>query len=457
MNMSSIKNDIEIFFSEDATEVFICLHNPSREYTKNDIIGYLSDVEVTAGIIEANIDEMLAEKKSGKNYLVGQSQKPVDGKDGWFEFLFDTDVDTRPKVLHDGSVDYSSYGNVPSVEEGQKLVKYHPATPSRDGVNYRGEILIAAKGRELARLKGKGFYTSKDDRTYFAKLSGRAVYQDGRLVVENELVIDGDVSLSTGDINFSDDIHIRGNVLTGVVVASAKGNIVVDGYVEACELYAGKDVVLKNGMQGNGRGKIISGGSVSGKFFEQLAIQAKGDVKANAIMNSHVTAGRDVIVSGRFGIIIGGDVSAERAISATIVGNMAEVKTQLTAGVAENLFIQLSQKEKEQEELEERLKKIADAISQIAILAEKTKSEDLNPKKLKLIRSKVEVEKAINDKIREKQILMERMSRANSARVTVQKMLYPGTKISINGVNAAITEEINHAEITAKGSVIEIK
>lgn len=457
MNTSSIVNDIEISFSDDATEAFVCLHNPSREYTKSEILDYLYEVGITEGIRENVINDLIEKDLIGRPYLVAQSQKPVNGKDGWFEFLFETDIDTKPKVLHDGSVDYSEYGNVPSVEAGQKLVIYHPATESKDGVNFRGETLLAVKGKELARLKGKGFYVSDDDREYFAKVSGRAVYEDNRLVVENELVIEGDVSLPTGDINFSDDIHIRGNVLTGAVVASEKGNIVVDGYVEACELYAGKDVVLKNGMQGNGKGKIIAGGSVSGKFFEQLTVQSKGDVCANAIMNSRITASRDVIVSGRFGIIIGGVISAERAISATIIGNMAEVKTKLNAGVEENLFIQLSQKEKEQEELEGQLEKIAAGISQIDVLIEKGKREDLNIQKIKLIRGKVEKEKQINDKIREKQLILERMGRANHARVSVLKTVYPGTRININGVNTVITEETSHVEITAKGSVIEMK
>lgn len=87
------------------------------------------------------------------------------------------------------------------------------------------------------------------------------------MVVDNELVIEGDVSLTTGDVSFMNDIHIHGNVLTGVTIRSEKGSIVVDGYVEASELHAAKDVVLKNGMQGSGKGKIVAGGSVSGKFL----------------------------------------------------------------------------------------------------------------------------------------------------------------------------------------------
>ncbi len=456
MNANVLENDMEITLSKDETEAFVCLLDSSKEYSQDEILRRLSESGIENGVLPEEIQKLLEQKIIGEPYLVAKSRKPVNGKDGWYEFLFDTDIDTKPKILKDGSVDYSEYGNVPSVEEGEKIVIYHPATESRDGVNVRGETIVASKGKELARLKGKGFYLSEDDREYFAKTSGRATYKDDRLVVDNELVIDGDVSHSTGDIHYNEDIHIRGNVLAGVVITSVKGNILVDGYVEACELYAGKGVVLKNGMQGNGKGKIVAGDSVSGKFFEQLTIQSEGDVCANAIMNSYITAKRDVIVSGRFGIIIGGRISAERAISATIVGNMAEVKTELDAGVEENLFILLSQKEKEQEELQKKIHKLTEGIDQITELIANGQREDLNAKKIQLIRAKISLEKDMNEKISDKQNILDRMGRANQARISVQKIVYPGTKISINGVKTVIKEETLHTEITAKGSVLEI-
>lgn len=447
---------LEIAFSEDATEAYVFVRNAAKEYEKEEVLQLLSEAGVTGGLRGDVIELLIQEKKAGKKYFVAQSRQPVDGKDGWFEFLFSTDVDTKPKVLHDGSVDYSEYGNVPFVEEGEKLAIYHPATPSQDGENFHGETIVAQKGKELARLKGKGFSVSEDGKEYFAKTSGRATFQNDRLTVENEFVVEGDVSLSTGDVNFANDIHIRGNVLTGVSVVSAKGSIIVDGYVEACELYAGKDVVLKNGMQGNGKGKIIAGGSVSGKFFEQVTIEAGGDVRANAVMNSKVTATQDIIVSGRFGIIIGGELRAERYVSATIIGNMAEVPTRIYAGVEADLFSTLMKLEKQQAALEEELQKIVNGINQIDILVEKTKREDLTMKKVMLIRGKIDKENRISASVKEKQKIMDQMSRANAAKITVQKTLYPGTKVCINGVKKAIMEEMSHVEISAKGSVIEI-
>ena len=123
----------------------------------------------------------------------------------------------------------------------------------------------------------------------------------------------------------------------------------------------------------------------------------------------------------------------------------------------EDLFPKLMAKEREQEALEEALQKIAAGIDQINLLMEKTKRDDLNEKKVKLIRGKIAKENQINETVREKQKIMDQMGRANVARISVQKTLYPGTRVSINGVATKIDQEASHAEISAKGSVIEVR
>ena len=52
-------------------------------------------------------------------------------------------------------------------------------------------------------------------------------------------------------------------------------------------------------------------------------------------------------VSGKYGIIMGGKVSATRYIHATIIGNMSEVKTTISAGVDGDLFAKLTKCEQD--------------------------------------------------------------------------------------------------------------
>ena len=381
-------------------------------------------------------------------------EKAVDGIDGWYEFLFQTEIDTKPKILEDGSVDYSEYGDVPTVEEGQKVVIYHPAIPSEDGVSVRGETIIAKKGKELARLNGRGFIYDNEKKEYYAKYDGKITYRDDRLQIESELIIEGDVSFTTGDVTFQNDIHVHGNVLTGVKVISERGSIIVDGYVESAVLKAKKDIVLKNGMQGNGKGYLEAGGTVTGKFFEQVQIKAVNDVNANAIMNSDIECGQDVIVSGKYGIIIGGKVSATRYIHATIIGNMSEVKTTISAGVDGDLFAKLTKCEQDMSAVNGELAKITNVLGQIQILMEKSDRKDLGDKKMALMRTKIEKDTRLSELTKKKQDIVEKMGKANLAKVTIEKVIYPGNVIVINGVRAVVTEEECHVEYARRGAGI---
>ena len=173
-------------------------------------------------------------------------------------------------------------------------------------------------------------------------------------------------------------------------------------------------------------------------------------------MNSDVTAKQDVTVSGKFGIIIGGTIRAERIISATIIGNMSEVKTNIFAGVAENLLALLNKLEQEEAVLEADMKKITDGIAKVDAILEKGIRQDLNTQKVKLIRAKITKENQISEKMKEKQEIVDRMARANQSKVTVLKSLYPGTSIDINGVKTYISDVAESVELMSKGAAIQM-
>lgn len=448
--------NVQITVSDDETAAYICVGTPGvdKEYTVESLVALAKDAGVVHGVNTEILKAILVKKAFDKTVKFAQASPAVDGKDGWYEFLFDTKIDTKPKILKDGSVDYSEYGSVPSAVEGEKLVIYHPPVACKDGINVYGGSILAKKGKDLARLKGKGFAIDETNTIYTAKYDGKVTYIAERLVVDKELVVEGDVSYTTGDIEFQNDIHIRGNVFSGVKVVSQKGSIIVDGYVEQAFLSAKKDVVLKNGMQGNGKGSIEAGGDVKGKFFEQSQIICKGDVNANAIMNTRIESGQDIIVSGKYGVIVGGSVSAMRYISANIIGNMSEVRTEIKAGVDGDLFAMLAQCERNKEESEKALKTVTDAIEKLQQVMDKANNPELSKKRMQLMRNKIECDTKVNELAKKEQEILDQMGKANLAKVTINKVVNPGTVIVINGVKVLVTEENQHVEYARRGAGI---
>lgn len=411
----------------------------------------LEEYQISYGIDWGCIESILKEKRYFQEFQIAKGMEPKDGTDGYFEYLFETNVDIKPKILKDGSVDYKSMREVPVVKENQELVRYHPAVSGINGKNVRGEDIIGRRGKDLQILKGKGFSMSEDKTLYRAAVTGKVVAKAGFLTVSSVLEVKGDVSISTGGVNFAGDILIKGNVLAGTQV-NAKGNIEVNGCVEAATLIAGKNVVLKNGMQGNGKGTIQAGGDVSGKFFEQVSVEAKGSVFANAIMNCDIQCGDAIQVAGRYGIIVGGKVSALREIEATIIGNMTGTKTYLEVGSGEDLFVKMQQLEQQTQDLSLEIVKYSQALKKLAEIMElQGQTPELQKNKISVMRIKIEKEAKLSDLEKQKHDLMEKMSKCSNAKIIVLKSVYPGTSLTINGITERIKTENYNSTYQKKG------
>lgn len=436
-DLDEVKIDgINIKISDDDMKAYICL-NPSSgklQYSKEKIMEAMMLNGIVYGIIDEEIDKIIKEHKYFHEILIAKGYNAENGENGRFEFLFNRDLKRKPKVLADGSVDYKSIENYEVVQANTCVVKYIPATQGHEGKTIRGQILPCKPGKDLQPLKGKGFKLSDDKTQYIAAVDGKIEYVDKKLIISNILEITGDVDLGTGDIDFLGDVHVSGNVFDGMKI-NTKGNLIVDGYVESAYLSAGKDIILKNGMQGRGKGHVKAGGSISGKFFEHTIVEAKNDVNANAIMNCNIKAGRDIIVVGKFGVIVGGVVSAIRNINATIVGNMSEVKTDIILGVEPNLISELKILEQDMIKAIDDIKNIEQYISKIDMAIEKAPNEKLSQTKMQLLRTKIKIGSDNNIRIARSNEIRDLMTLSSNSQLVVQKNLFPGTKISINGLN----------------------
>lgn len=436
------KNRSIVRVSEDGVEAYLSLCPPEEKktYSIKDLKTILEQNNVVEGIKEEVLQSMITENLYYMERLVAKGKKPEDGQDGKFEFLFSTVQDKKPKILLDGSVDYGSMQDVTVVEAGTDLVRYIQAIPGINGIDVYGRPMIAKAGRELPGLKVKGVTISEDGHFYTASITGKIEYENDRLTVSNILMVEGDVTILTGDIEFTGDVFVKGNVVSGMTI-QAKGSITVNGHVEGAQLIAGKDVILKNGMQGAGKGEVRAGGEVSGKFFEQTTIYAKGCVKANAILNCHIISEQEIIVSGKKGIIVGGSICAIRKIEATIIGNISEVKTRIDLGVEPDIFVHINKVKSKYSYLLEEINRIEQGIVTINKILEKADNSELAEKKLYLIRAKISKDSVVASLQQELRNLQRNIKNAEGAKLVVQKSIYRGTKLNINGCTKLIESE----------------
>lgn len=449
---SNILEKIDIRITPDDMEVYLSLA-PLKDdgaYTKELILEKLKQQNVVYGINDDAIQGMIDNNLYCTQIQVAQGDRAQDGIDGSYRFNFNTHKDDKPILLEDGSVDYSSLSKVETVKVGDVIAEYSPAIKGKNGRNIKGHEVFAKNGRELMPLKGKGFSVSEDKRSYIADIDGKIDYVNGIIEVSNFLIIKTDIDAISGNAYFNGNIIIQGNILTGVKV-EATGNLTVEGHVEAAILISGGDVILKNGMQGGGRGSVTARGNVHGKFFEQVTIQAGGSVFANTIMHCNITSKDEIVVSGKRGTIVGGSVSANRAVTATVIGSMAEVVTEINVGSQEDVMPGILLKEEEIKEHVAEINKIEEAIKLIEVRLEKEDSKPLQSKKMLLLRAKVEKNAQINTLINQRDNLIEQMDHSSNAHIIVNKFIYPNVRIKINGSRLVIKEEKSNVIIKRKG------
>ena len=428
---------------------------PADSITQDDLRDFLSSRGIKAGIDKTLLQSILINKLFDRQHVIAKGQPPVNGIDGRFVLFFKTEIDNHPKVLEDGSVDYRNIDIYEPVHEGMKIAEYIPATPGHFGYNVSGSVLNCANGRELSPLKGTGFTVSDDKKSYFASLDGKIEFKNDTITVTNVLDIPGDVDLTTGDIVFNGDIIIHGNVHNGAVIKS-KNNITVMGNVEGAMLYAGGEVQLKSGMQGGGKGYVEADGDIWGKFFEQTKIRCNGNLNVNSMMNCDVFCCGDITISGRHGIIVGGMTMTQGNINATVIGNMAEVKTVIAAGVNEKLVQEINGLENEIKTVKEAHSKHERILDMLKSIKNPSERDKITKMLDQVIQSMQELDHKLSGLNSELEAKLFQIQNYSKSKITVQKYLYPNVHVTLNGLHYITKDTFTNVYLTESGGQITV-
>ena len=349
------KKEFSIFVEDNGVKVFAFIQFvPGNIVTEDDIYSALKKRGIVFGIKSEAITDMVKKRRMNEKILIAEGIPAKTGKNGWYEFFVRLDLPRIPAPLPDGGVDYVNIEAFEMVEEGQRLAVYHPAQKGVDGKNVFGEVLQAGKGVEKKQLKGKGFTIAPDGVTYISKLNGKFEYLNGKMIISNMIIVREDVTAVTGKLEVDGSVYVIGSVYSGGYI-SATGDIIIEQNVEAGRLIAGGSVMIKKGSCSKNECFIEAGGEVSGSFFEAANIEARGDIKANYIMNSNINTLGKVIVSGSKGMLLGGTACAVKGVDTYNLGNKSHIKTFLEIG-KNKLYV------KEQERLAQIREQILDEL-----------------------------------------------------------------------------------------------
>ena len=432
--------DISVTISSDEMEAFIYVQDSSR-VTKTRIMKALEFSGVKKGIQEAEINKLLKGGFKNKTLMVAKGKAATEGPDGWYEFFFKTELDRQPKLLPDGSVDFSEIQWYEFVQSGQNIAVYHDAEMGTAGYTVTGREIPARKGRERSVLTGKGFTLLEDDRTYTASVSGRIILDGNRIDIDPTLTIE-EVSLATGNITFDGSVYVSGNVGVGALI-QATGDVVVNGYVESATIESSEgSVCIKQGVNGNGVGYIKAAVDVSGKFFESCRVYAGNEIRAGYCLNCDLHSENKIVINGKNGQLAGGTTYAKTSIDMTYAGNRAGIATVIRLGINDEIVEQQDDVEQRIEEANKQLDILRNAYADFHIKypPEVRNTMDMY---LKVESAIFAIEKEVDTLMRYKYDMEQEMIAVKNAQAVIHDTLYEGTVFEINGKHWTATQARN--------------
>ena len=447
MPINDAMAQVEVDDSE--MHVYVTVMPPGEggaDLTVDAYMSLLTQNRVYHGIKEDFIKEFADKPSYRERVEIAEGLRPVNGNDAYIHYYFETDQ-TKIKLKEgtNGKVNFKELNIVQNVVQNQPLAKKMPPEDGVDGKTVTGKILPAKSGSDIPLPVGTNVHVGDDDDTILADINGQVILASGKINVEPVLTVEGDVNLKTGNIIFLGTVIITGNVEDGFSVKAA-GNIEVKGTVSKAELDAEGDIIIYQGINGKGGGRIRAGRSIWSRFMENSNVEAGNMVVvSDGIFNSQVDAIKSIVVMGKRASIMGGRLRAGEEINAKVLGNSTSgTETICEVGFDPHSKIELERLQAIKSSSEDELENLR--LDLQTLINTKKQRKTLPEDK----------EMYMQELMDRRQVLTEEMNKANEGiqkvqeymnqiqvrgRVSASTKVWPGVKIWIRDVKEDVRTE----------------
>jgi uncharacterized protein (DUF342 family) len=393
-------------------------------------------------ILAAVIDKANATMTRQKDVCVAFGTSAKEGEPGRVEFSFSTvpqEYDFH--ILPDGRIDYKSSTNILMAEKDKLLARIFDPKEGVAGVNVLGEKVPANAGKTALLTAGNGVRKTENGKEFYADINGSIVLNGTIIEVVNTYVVNGDVDYSTGNIQFNGNVVINGTVPDGFEV-KADGDIVVMKIVESARLEAGRDIIIKGGVQGKGKGLVSAGRDVRVGYAQNARMEAEGNIYIdNFAINSYIFTSKCLIMKNKKGAVIGGEVFAQRGIDVKALGSETGAKTMVDAG---NDYLALRRLAEIDNVIDFCKKNIVKIEESLRPLLDKIKSgEGISSGMKGVIPKALEKKKSLDHQraimIAKRSDLYEQSQEKDVCYVKVSQACYPDVMIKIKDLKKSVT------------------
>ncbi|TMM46829.1 DUF342 domain-containing protein [Colwellia ponticola] len=321
-----------------------------KHLSAKDILDAAKEAGVKKGFSKEHLIELaqLAAQKAPNSTVdmqIARGKVAINGKDARIKPLVESAQARilKPKRQEDGSVDMRDLGDIICVKIGQPIAQKIPLTQGIEGYTVSATPLLPEPGNDIELIAGEGTDISpKNTNILISKKVGLPKLINNGMEVD-EIYKIKNVTVATGNINFTGSVIIDGDVNEGMKVI-ASGDITIGGFVESATLEAGGDITVSGGIIG--RKHDIESTHIT-EVIMSVNISAKGSIYAKYGQYAQIQCGRDVHIENQLlhsilnidgrlwigkseqanGKLIGGYIKAGTSVHAGIIGATAGSNT----------------------------------------------------------------------------------------------------------------------------------
>jgi len=432
---------VRVLVSGDLLRAWVFIFPPSaggRDVTEEQLQDALRSHKVVYGFCKESLRDAVEHRRYMQLTDAAAGSPAIHGKDGQLMECLDR---YSSVARREGEDDLAEFENriVFHVSVGTVLYRATPPTEGRDGIDVQGTRMKGRMGKAPSFPKIPNTVLSEDRTELRSTVDGMVSFMNEQFVLEELLIVDGNVDTASGDVEFEGDVQVNGDVCEGRSV-TATGSIIVHGMVEVGHLKAGRNITLVKGMNGNQEGTVSAGMDLTSKYLENCTVEAGGLIQTNSIVCCDVVCGDEIRVNGTRGFIIGGSCTALHKITAAGVGAKSQRPTLIVLGTTPGLLTRCMQIESELETVSEELEAVEKNLRYLQGL----RPAQFTAERRQLL-SQYRLQKPVLSlrvqKLESEHKELEKKIGNVSACRLVCNVLYPATKISIGNASLSVEKE----------------
>ena len=397
--------------------------------------------------------------------VIAKGKPVVNGENARLETLYhSTPEPSEVPMVEDseGRVDYRQVSTIENVAKGTVLARKLLATPGEAGMTVTGRQIPPKAGDDVKIAAGQGVVVSaEDENTFVADADGQVVFKDNKLQVLALYEINGDLTMSIGNIDFVGSVIVHGGV-PGEFKIKCGEDLLVEGVLDGAEVNAGGKVTVKGGIIGQ-KTRVVAEGEVSSKYIRNAHVESGKNIIVNdAAMHSTLIAGEKILVIGAKGLLVGGSSIAGVEVSAKEMGAKMATPTEIEVGENPRLREESQRVEQEMRGLEDQLDKAKKGIAFLKDMSQKLGDKMPADKKemlSKLIRTQFKLMgdlKGVQERKAKVVAAENEMKTTKRGKVSCLGMIYPGVKITISKASRAISEELKYCTLVEDDGEIKV-